>query len=47
MLGSMAWQMGGGGTGQPWSPQRLVANLKQQNPIHLLMMFNMVSGLLF
>jgi hypothetical protein len=39
--------MGGGGTGQPWSPQRLVANLKQQNPIHLLMMFNMVSGLLF
>ena len=47
MLGSMVWQMGGGGTGQPWSPQSLVANLKNQSPIHLLMMFNMLSGLLF
>jgi hypothetical protein len=47
MLGSMVWQMGGGGTGQSWSPQSLVANLKNQSPIHLLMMFNMLSGLLF
>ena len=44
---NQVWQMGGGGTGQPWSPQSLVANLKNQSPIHLLMMFNMLSGLLF
>ena len=47
MLGSMLWQLGGGGSGQPWSAQSLVSNLKTQSPIHLLMMFNMLSGLLY
>ena len=46
MLGSYAWQLGGGGTGQ-WSPATLVANLKHQNPIQLVLMASMLSSFLF
>ena len=41
MAGSMLYRLGG----QPWSPANFAANLKQQNPLNLIMMFSMLSSL--
>ena len=41
MCGSMLYRLGG----QPWSPANFAANLKQQNPLNLIMMFSMVSSI--
>jgi len=41
MAGSMIYQMGG----QPWSLEALVANLRHMQPMQMVMLFSVVSGL--
>ena len=43
MAGSMVYQMGG----QPWSVQNLMANARNANPLQLIILLNLLSGLLF
>lgn len=47
MVGSMVYQMGGGGSGAPWNINNVLANARNMNPLNLLIMLNMLSGLLW
>ena len=45
MAGMMIYQLGGGGSGQPWSAQAAMANARNMNPMNVLILVNMLSGL--
>ncbi|KAL1529539.1 hypothetical protein AB1Y20_000484 [Prymnesium parvum] len=47
MVGSMIYQLGGGGSATSWSFQNVLANARNMNPLNLMIVLNMLSGLLW
>ena len=45
LAGTMVYQLGGGGSGAPWSLNAVIANARTMNPMNALILFNMLSGL--
>jgi len=45
MAGTMVYQLGGGGGGAPWSIEAVLANARNMNPMNLMVMLNLLSGL--